>query len=346
MRLSACLAVVILAGVLGYYFADAGVVVEESPSPAASKLPDLGQNASLNGRKLFPDDNEWNRDVSGLAVDPNSSTIIGYVKTDASGNPVGATTTLHPDWDTTLAGGIPYYVVSGTQRKVPLTISYTDESEPGPFPIPPTANIEGGGTGGNGDSHCLVLDRDNWKLYETYLTRRQDSGRNYLVDGAAIYNLYTNALRPKGWTSPDAAGLPIMAGLARYDEVADGLAGGAGITHALRLTVPNTRHAFIPPATHYASSKTGTQYAPMGARFRLRATYNINQTWSSPQTPVILTALKKYGLILADNGSAWFITGAGDPRWDMGTRNIVDDLRKVLGSDLELVLMNAPMITN
>jgi hypothetical protein len=274
---------------------------------------------TLEGCPVFTADNIWNTPVENLPGDPNSS---AYVST------IGATKGLHPDFGSgTWDGGpigIPYTIVSGTQTKVNIAFDYSDESDPGPYPIPPDAAIEGGSQS-TGDRHVLVLDRDNCLLYETYSTYPQPDGSWHAGSGA-IFNLRSNALRPQGWTSADAAGLPILPGLVRYEEVASG-----EIRHALRFTAPQTRKGFLWPARHYASSLTASNYPPMGQRFRLRADYDISRF--SADVRVILRALKKYGMILADNGSSWYISGVPDPRWNNDI--LVNELKQVTGSNFE-----------
>jgi hypothetical protein len=284
----------------------------------------LGTGASLQGFTSFPSDNAWNRDVSADAVDPNSAAIIAFV---------GAGTGLHPDFGAGLYQGspigIPYSVVaSGVQPKVPVAFTaYGSESDPGPMPIPASAPVEGGNAS-TGDRHVLVMDRDACVLYELYRAFLQADG-SWTADSTAIWDLKSNALRPWGWTSADAAGLPIFPGLARYDEVAAG-----AIPHALRFTVPTSRKAYLLPATHWASNNTSTSAPPMGLRVRLKAGVDIS---GYPlQARVVLTAMKRYGLILADNGSAWFISGAPDDRWD---NNQLATLSGIKGSDLEVVQM-------
>ena len=284
--------------------------------------------AELAGCPLFPEDNVWNTPVDTLPVDARSSAYI---------NTIGASKSLHPDFGSgTWNGGpigIPYTLVPGTQPEVPVTFDYADESDPGPYPIPPDAAIEGGSES-DGDRHILVLDQDNCILYETWSTYPL-SGGGWEAGSGAIFDLLSNALRPATWTSADAAGLPILPGLIRYDEVASG-----EIRHAIRFTAPQTRREFIWPARHYASSLTGSQYPPMGQRFRLKADFDISLF--SPEVKVILVALKRYGMILADNGSAWFISGAPDPGWDNDV--LVNEFRLVKGSDFEAVDESSLMI--
>jgi hypothetical protein len=280
-----------------------------------------GLNATLAPRRLFPDDNPWNQPVDTAQVDPNSDAIVGLI---------GATKSLHPDFGANWNGGpfgIPYVVVSGTQARVAVTFDYADESDPGPYPIPFDAPIEGGASS-TGDRHILIVDRDAWKLYELYATHPEANGAWHAGSGA-IFDLTSNALRPAGWTSADAAGLPILPGLVRYDEVTAG-----AILHALRFTVSRTQRAYIPPARHWASADTSPLRPPMGMRVRLKASFNISSYPARVQ--VILRALKKYGMIVADNGSDWFLSGVADARWDDAEINTLNLLK---GSDFEVVRM-------
>jgi hypothetical protein len=287
-------------------------------------VPELGAGASLKGKRVFPADNPWNEDISGMPVDPNSGNLIASM---------GLNTGLHPDFGTVWAGapnGIPYIVVSGSQQKVLINFTaYGDESDPGPYPVPPEAPIEGGASG-SGDRHVIVIDRDNWKLYELYSAFRVNNGTSWNAAGGAVFDLNSNALRPAGWTSADAAGLPIFPGLVRYDEVFE----QKEITHALRFTAQSTRRAYVYPARHFASNSTNPNLPPMGMRVRLKASFDISRY--SPAMQVILRALKKYGMILADNGSNWYVSGAPDPRWNDDELNT---LKGIKGSDFEVVQM-------
>jgi hypothetical protein len=276
---------------------------------------------TLAGCPVLPADNVWNTPIDNLPLDPRSSYYI---------RAIGADKGVHPDFGSGLWEGapigIPYNVVPGNQPKVDITFDYADESDPGPYPIPPDAEIEGGEIS-SGDRHVLVLDSGNCILYETWSTYPQQDG-SWVAGSGAVFDLRSNDLRTDGWTSADAAGLPILPGLVRYDEVTEG-----EILHAIRFTAPSTRRAYVWPARHYASSLTGLNYPPMGQRFRLKADFDV--TGFSPEVQVILRALKKYGMILADNGSSWFISGAPDPRWD--NDHLVTELREVKGSDFEAV---------
>jgi hypothetical protein len=281
----------------------------------------VGQLTSLNGFVPFPGDNLWNTDISALPVDPNSANIINFI---------GSTVTLHPDFG---AGqiknqtiGIPYQIVAGTQAKVNVTLGlYADESDPGPEPIAANALIEGYPKPGNGDRHVLVLDKDGCWLYELFNASVKNG--KWSADQASIWDMTIDDQRPYTWTSADAAGLPVFVGLARYDEVAAGT-----INHALRFTVPTSQRAFVLPATHWASTNTSTSAPPMGTRLRLKASFDISGFPADDQ--VILTALKKYGMILADNGSAIFISGAPDDRWNNTNLNL---LKSITASNFEVV---------
>lgn len=292
----------------------------------------MGAGAALNGAIAFPASNAWNRDISADPVDPNSDAIIASI---------GATTGLHPDFGAGLYNGaplgIPYVVVAGTQAPVSITwTAYGDESDPGPYPVPPTAPVEGG-SGSNGDRHVLVIDRDNNRLYELYRAFLQGDGRSWNADCGALFQLDSNTVRPggqAGWTSADAAGLPIFPGLARYEEAA---LGPGGIRHALRFTVSRSRNAYVPPATHAASNSTSASLPPMGMRVRLKASYTI-PTGFSAETRALLTAMKTYGMIVADNGSNWYVSGAPDDRWDNDA--LVSELAQVHGSSFEVVRMD------
>ena len=272
-----------------------------SSEPVHKAVFDPVPGGSLQGRRPFPADNPWNTDISTAALDPNSSTLIASC----------GLRNLHQDFGTTFAGapnGIPYIVVYEGQPKVPVSFDFKDESDPGPYPIPPNAPIEGGSTS-TGDRHVIVVDISAWKLYELF-DAHPESGGGWHAGSGAIFDLNSNALRPSGWTSADAAGLPIFPGLVRYDEVVEQKA----INHALRFTCPRTRKAFVSPARHFASSDTSSALPPMGMRVRLRATFDT--TSFAPNVRVVLRAMMKYGMLLADNGSGWFFSGAPDARWN------------------------------
>ena len=279
-------------------------------------------SGDLGGRQLFPADNAWNADISGQPVDSNSGTLIASC---------GASSSLHPDFGTVYAGapnGIPYVVVHGTQHRVPVSFQYAGESDPGPYPVPPYAPIEGG-PGSSGDRHVITVDADAWRLYEMFAAYPAGGGSSWSAGSGAVFNLASDSLRPAGWTSADAAGLPILAGLVRYDEVVIHHA----ITHALRFTCPSTRAAYIAPARHQAGS-ANTALPPMGMRVRLKASVNISGYSANLQ--VILLALQHYGMFVADNGSAFYLSGAPDPRWSDDELHALTQLH---GSDFEVVRM-------
>ena len=279
-------------------------------TPSATPAP--GGQPTVGGCSIFPTDNPWNREVSGLPVDPRSD---DYIRS------IGAGGFLHADFGGGGEYGIPFEVVPADQPKVPITFTaYGEESDPGPYPIPPNARVEQAT-----DRHVLVVQQGACRLYELYAAQR--SGEGWSADSGAVFDLRSNAVRPKGWTSADAAGLPILPGLARYDEVAAG-----SISHALRFTVQRSQRGFIFPARHFASSSDDPSLPPMGLRLRLKASYDVSRFRGHAR--VILEGLKRYGMIVADNGSSWSITGASDPRWDDEDLN---QLKTVPGSAFEAV---------
>ncbi len=285
-------------------------VLALAPGALAAPLPDAPNCP------VFPASSVWNKPVHRLPVQKNSATIV---------KAIGARRYVHPDFGSGLWDGgpigIPVTVVDSSQPKVSVDFRYDEESDPGPYPIPPDVAIEGG-PHADGDRHAIVVDKDSCTLYELFdLWPAWDAG------SGAIWNMRSNALRPRGWTSADAAGLAILPGLARYDEVARGV-----IDHALRFTVPRTRRAYVYPARHFASSSTDRRLPPMGLRFRLRANFPVASF--PPQARVILRALKRYGMIVADNGSAWYISGVPDPRWN---NDQLHSLHRVKGSDFRVV---------
>jgi hypothetical protein len=284
------------------------------------------QAPTIGSCPVLPVNNIWNMPVDQLPVSSNSATYV---------NTIGLGTTLHPDFGTVYDGapnGIPYVTVPGTQTKYPATFTYADESDPGPYAIPLNAPIEGGSQS-TGDRHVISIDITNCILYEMWSAYPQTA--SWQAGSGAIFTLTSNALRPAEWTSADAAGLPIFPGLVKYDEV---LAGA--IAHAIRLTVPQTQQAYVWPARHYASSLTNLEYPPMGVRFRLRADFDISSFSAINQ--IILTALKKYGMMIADNGSAWYISGAPDSRW---SDDDLHTLGQITGADFEAVDVS-PMMVN
>lgn len=286
-------------------------------SLGATLQPDLGVNGNLHGRVPFPADNAWNTAIDREPVDAQSDLLIGSV---------GRDTPLHSDFGTFWEGqalGIPYVVVDATTPRRRVTFDYAEESDAGPYPIPKKPPVEGGS-----DRHLLMIDRDQWKLYELF-DFSDDPKRGCRAGSGAIFDLKSNRLRPAGHTSADAAGLPIFPGLVRYDEVARG-----EIRHALRFTVQRTRRAYVFPARHFASQSDDPKLPPMGMRVRLRAGYDI--TGFPKKVQVILRALKTYGMICADNGSDWFISGTHDRRWN---DEELSALGRVQGKDLEVVRM-------
>jgi hypothetical protein len=261
---------------------------------------------------IFPADNIWNRDISSLPVDPNSSQYIASI---------GGQGFLHPDFGSNPSYGIPYNIVQTSAPGVSVSFLYADESDPGPYPIPPNPAIEQGS-----DRHMLLVDTQNCHLYELY-DAEQNANGSWQAGSGAIWDLRSDALRPAGWTSADAAGLPIFPGLVQYDEVASGK-----IDHALRFTVAQTSNSYIWPARHEASQSSNPDYPPMGLRLRLKANVDISGFPAADQ--VILTALKQYGMIVADNGSNWYLSGASDSRWN---DDILNQLKTIPGSDFEVV---------
>jgi chitodextrinase len=278
--------------------------------------------------QVLPANNIWNTPVNTLPVSPKSSTFI---------NTIGKDKTIHPDFGSGLYDGapigIPYLAVSSTQAKVTVTFTYNDESDIGPYPIPANAPIEGGSSS-TGDRHVIVVDNTNGILYELYNAFPQTDG-TWKADSGAIFSLTKNDLRPDTWTSADAAGLPIFPGLIRYDEVLKGV-----INHAIRFTTNQTKKEYVWPARHYASSLTDDKYPPMGQRFRLKSTFDSSSY--STNMKVIITALQVYGMILADNGSPWYLSGAPDDRWD---NDVLNELKKLKGSDFEAVDCSSLMVS-
>lgn len=286
------------------------------PLPAVAPLPETGtQNGSLGSCPVFPGDNPWNTDVSTLPVDDHSDEYLSGIAG------LGGNQFLHADFGGAGTYGIPYVTVAGTEPAVPVTFTdYGDESNPGPYPIPLSAPVEGGS-----DRHALAVDRDHCMLYELFAATPRSN--HWEAASGAVFDLRSNALRPDGWTSADAGGLPIFAGLVRYDDVASG-----SIDHALRFTVARTQRAYLHPATHFAPSSTDPDLPPMGLRLRLQASFDLSGYHG--QARVVLTALKRYGMIVADNGSNWYVTGAADARWNDEDLN---QLKTVPGSAFEVV---------
>jgi hypothetical protein len=291
-------------------------VVVLSLTASSSTPPKVG------GCAILPPTNAWNQRVDKLPVAAGSATLIASIG-DSS---------VHADfgsglWDGSRIG-IPYVVVHGrTTPKARVRFDYPDESDRGPYPIPANVPIEGQPAPSNdGDRHALIVDRDSCKLYELYALQRSGSG--WTAGSGAIFDLRSNRLRPAGWTSADAAGLPILPGLARWD--ADAATGA--IRHALRFTVARTRRAYVSPARHYASSLTDPSLPPMGLRVRLKASVDIAHL--PPQARIVAQAMKTYGMILADNGSNWYVSGAPSPHWSNDQLHALGALH---GSDFEVV---------
>ena len=268
---------------------------------------------------IFPPNNAWNERVDNLPVAADSAQIISTI---------GLTAGLHPDFGSGLYDGepigIPFDVVSRKTPRYRVKFGYADESDKGPYPIPKTVHIEGGAQS-TGDRHALLVDKSACKLYELF--DLHGAGSAWTAGSGAIFDLRSNHLRPAGWTSADAAGLPIFPGLARYDEVARGV-----INHALRFTVEHTRRAYVYPARHYASSSDDPSLPPMGLRVRLKASVDISHF--PRQARIVLQALKTYGMILADNGSNWCISGAPSPKWN---NEDLHTIGQITGSDFEVV---------
>jgi hypothetical protein len=290
------------------------------PAAPAQSAPRIG------GCPVFPANNPWNQRVDRLPVHRNSDAIV---------RSIGLDETMHADFGSGLWEGgpigIPFVTVARAQARVPVSFDYAEESDRGPYPIPPGAPIEGGRTA-DGDRHVIVVDRSRCRLYELFGAYPRDGGARWTAGSGAIWNLRSNRLRPRGWTSADAAGLPILPGLARYEEVKRGR-----IEHALRFTAQRTRRAFVYPARHFASDLTDPDLPAMGQRLRLRRDYAIARF--PRQARVVLRALKRYGMILADNGSPWYVSGAPHPGW---SNDQLHTLRRVPGSAFEVVRFPRP----
>jgi hypothetical protein len=296
-------------------------------APLEDAAPPCGQPPQIAGCDIFPEDNVWNIPIDQLPVSARSTDYV---------NSIGVSAHVHADFGSGLWNGgpigIPYCVVPGNQPLVNVSFYYSGESDPGPYPVPTNAPIEGNPAVA-GDHHVLVVDSGHCKLYELYDALPQADGSWHAGSGA-VFDLNSNALRPDTWTSADAAGLPILPGLVRYEEVASG-----EIRHALRFTAPVTQRAYVWPARHYASYNTDPALPPMGQRFRLRA--NVDISIYSAEVQVILRAMKKYGIILADNGSAWYISGVPNASWNNDALHLMGNLH---GSDFEAVDCSSLMI--
>lgn len=283
--------------------------VTEMPAPPATNT-----GPRIAGCALFPPDNAWNQDVSNAPRDPGSDAYIANIQAHGPGM-------LHPDFGANRQYGIPFTTVPPNQPMVPIRFTeYGDESDPGPYPIPPDAPIEGGR-----DHHVIVLQSGTCRLFELYHAERDGDG--WAAGSGAVFNLTSNETRNETWTSCDQAGLPILAGLVRYDEVAAGV-----IRHALRVTFDHTQAAWIPPATHPGGDEQDIHAPPMGLRLRLKRGYDISQVHGAAR--VILKALQQYGAFVADTGTNWYVSGATDPRWSDAD---LDQLRDVPGTAFEVV---------
>jgi len=302
-----------------------GVAAQSNPC----SVMDLGPEGSFHGFVPFPSSSLWNTNIANAPVDPNSSNYLNFI-----GSGIG----LHADFGAGLYDGqtigIPYIVVPGTQRFVNINYTlYGDESDPGPMPIPFNALIEGYPQPGDGDRHVLIVDKDNCWLYELYYAFNQ-SLAGWNAGSGAVWDLEANEMRPYTWTSADAAGLPILPGLVRYDEVQAG-----AINHAIRVTLQHSQQAFTPPASHWAANSSNQYAAPMGMRLRLKASFDISGF--SRVNQILLTAMKQYGLIMADNGSSMFLTGTPDLRWN---NDDLHNLGSVTASDFDVILIS-PLYT-
>jgi hypothetical protein len=294
--------------------------VPAAPTPGPGGTPVAGPGPTIQGCPVFPPDNPWNRDVRADPVDPRSDAYIASINSGSR--------FLHADFGSDPTYGIPWTTVPGSQPRVPMTFDTADESDPGPYPFPPNAPVEAGG-----DAHVLVVDRDACRLFETYDSHLEGPG--WHCGSGAVFDLRSNALRPDGWTSADAAGLPILPGLVRRDEVLLG-----EIRHALRFTVQRTQRAYVHPATHFASDDTNPNRPPMGLRVRLKASFDLSPFRGASR--VILASLQRYGMFVADNGTDWFISGETNTAWDDDDLN---QLKTVPGSAFEVVLLG-PLHTN
>ena len=313
-----CGAVVAVAGV-----APGGSASERIQSSHVASIPTTAKSPTLPGAPgctVFPPDNPWNQRVDRLPVATNSAQLIARIGLD---DPV------HPDFGTVYDGapnGIPYAIVSNRTRRVPVRFQYASESDGHDYPLPPNVPIEGGPKS-SGDRHVIVVNRDTCTDYELYAAYPHGGGTTWTAGSGAIFNLRSDKLRPAGWTSADAAGLPILAGLAIYGQVAAGTIG-----HALRFTAPCTGDRYVYPARHIAASCTGPDAPPMGLRVRLKAGVPIAHL--PYQARVVAQALKQYGMILADNGSPWYISGAPNPRWN---NDALHELDQLTGRDFQVV---------
>jgi hypothetical protein len=301
--------------------ADPGTASGTAGSGGAATSSAPGAGPHIGSCPVFPGDNAWNRDISSWPVRADSDTLIDSIGRDDH---------VHPDFGTEWEGapiGIPFVTVGKSQRKVPIEFTaYGDESDPGPYPVPGDAPVEGGAEA-DGDRHVLVVDTDDCVLYELYRAFPGSAGA-WSADSGAVFQLAINDQHPLQWTSADAAGLPILPGLVRYDEV---VTEGA-LRHAVRFTVSRSRKALVAPARHFASSSSDPSLPPMGLRLRMKQSYDCSSF--SSEARVVCDGLKHYGLIVADNGSDWYLSGAPDPRWD---DDAIGDLKRITGDAFEVV---------
>jgi hypothetical protein len=308
----------VCAGATAITLAAADVI--DRPAAATRPAVRLGPagGPTIAGCPVFPADNAWNTPISTAPLHPRSTQIIASIQANGSDN-------LHPDFGENPNYGIPYVVVPASQPPVPITYdAYGDESDPGPFPIPLDAPIEGG-PAASGDRNVITIRQGNCELFELFAAR--PTGAGWIAQSGARFDFRSNALRPLGWTSADAAGLPIFPGLVRYDEVA-----GGAINHAIRVTFTRTRAGYILPATHFASTRTDPNLPPMGLRLRHAAGYDI--TGLHGQANVIAVAMQRFGLIVADNGSNCYFQGAPSSGWD---DDDLDQLKSIPGTAFEVV---------
>jgi len=289
-----------------------------SAEPNASAGAEPAKVPVVGGCQIFPANNWWNTDISNYPLDPLSSQYIAALP----GN-------LHPDFGHNPDYGIPFNIVPATQKKVPVSFGYASQSNPGPYPIPPDAQIEGG-RHSTGDRHVLVLQQTVCKLYEMWAAYPIHGGKRWRAGSGAIFHLDSNKLRPNGWTSADAAGLPILPALVKCDEVKAG-----AINHALRVTFQETQAGYIHPATHFASDSRARYLPPMGLRFRMKASYDISHI--TGQAHVVAVAMKKYGMFVADNGTNWYFQGQGGKQASCWNNNDLDQLKNVPGTAFEVV---------
>jgi hypothetical protein len=302
-------------------YACAGQSALNLPGPPTTSTFEQAKPAGVpvvGGCSIFPANNWWNEDISKYPLDPRSAQYIAALP----GN-------LHPDFGQDPDYGIPFNIVPSTQKRVPVSFYYASQSNPGPYPIPPDAQIEGGRKA-NGDRHVLVLQKGTCRLYEMWAAYPIDGGKRWRAGSGAIFPLDTNKLRPNGWTSADAAGLPILPALVKCAEVKAG-----SIDHALRVTFASTQEGYIHPATHYASNSRDPSLPPMGLRLRMKAAYDISHI--TGQAHVIAVAMKKYGMLVADNGSNWYFQGEGGKASSCWNDNDLDQLKNVPGTAFEVV---------